>query len=307
MLIARIVIVAVASLLALVLVACSADGDAPEAATTATVPAEMPTETSAPETPSSNAQGAIDNRSLAEPARDTIFSCNASALGEALDRPWVDGEGVIDLETKPVVEGEVTWESELEIIVDADERSIMTNGLPDHETGDYPVEQDTEAFTYDPNPNGISAQDLVISVPADPVAAAEPSCLSLGPIGIALTGAVIFNALDAEVRDAVANELFDACQGHPAAGGIYHYHHHSPCFDQGASDEHSPLVGYALDGFGIYGPHDEGGALITNAELDECHGHVGPALDSVVEVYHYHTTEAFPYTLGCYRGTPRGR
>jgi hypothetical protein len=33
--------------------------------------------------------------------------------------------------------------------------------------------------------------------------------------------------------------------------------------------------------------------------LDQCNGHVGPNGD-----YHYHTTSTFPYTLGCYRGTP---
>ena len=35
--------------------------------------------------------------------------------------------------------------------------------------------------------------------------------------------------------------------------------------------------------------------------LDQCNGHVGPNGD-----YHYHTTETFPYIIGCYRGTPIG-
>lgn len=35
--------------------------------------------------------------------------------------------------------------------------------------------------------------------------------------------------------------------------------------------------------------------------LDRCNGHVGPNGD-----YHYHTTETFPYIIGCYRGTPVG-
>lgn len=32
-------------------------------------------------------------------------------------------------------------------------------------------------------------------------------------------------------------------------------------------------MGYALDGFGIFGPRSLGGKLVTNADLDECHGH----------------------------------
>ena len=35
------------------------------------------------------------------------------------------------------------------------------------------------------------------------------------------------------------------------------------------------------------------------ATLDACHGHVGPDGG-----YHYHATSGYPYTVGCYRGTP---
>ena len=41
-------------------------------------------------------------------------------------------------------------------------------------------------------------------------------------------------------------------------------------------------------------------ALCTNADLDICHGHSHGALG-----YHYHATIEYPYTIGCYRGTPR--
>ena len=61
-----------------------------------------------------------------------------------------------------------------------------------------------------------------------------------------------------------------------------------------------------LDGFPILGPRDENGREITNAELDECHGRTGPVLieGRVVVTYHYRFTLEFPYTLGCFRGTP---
>ena len=295
--------------LALFAISCANDDDdlAEPAATTvdtgatATVDTVSTATQGTPEALASTGQGAIDNRSMAAPARDTIFSCNADALGQALDRPWVDGQGVIDFDAKPVVEGDIRVESEFEVTSDADALTINTNGIPDHFIGGYPAPQGSEAFTYDPNPNAISVQDLVFVIPAEPIVAGEPGCLPFGPIAVALSGAVIFNALDAEVRDAVANEVFDTCEGHPAQGGIYHYHHYSPCWDQGEEGGHSPLVAYALDGFGIYGPRDVGGALIANDELDECHGHTGSG-PTGADVYHYHATEAFPYTLGCYRG-----
>jgi hypothetical protein len=149
----------------------------------------------------------------------------------------------------------------------------------------------------------------VYGVPVAPQRAARPSCVPAGPIGVALTGAVFFGALNPERQDAVAVEIFDRCEGHPDRWGQYHYHHDSPCFDQGRPDQHSPLVGIAFDGFGIYGPRDVDGRPVTNEALDECHGHAGPAPDAggVTTVYHYHITEEFPYILGCFTGTPTVR
>lgn len=67
----------------------------------------------------------------------------------------------------------------------------------------------------------------------------------------------------------------------------------------------SILTGYALDGFGIYGPLEDG-KTVTSDALDSCHGHVHTVLDQGVSktVYHYHVTADAPYTLGCFRGTP---
>ncbi len=118
-------------------------------------------------------------------------------------------------------------------------------------------------------------------------------------------GCLFFNALDADRRDAVANEIFDACEGHPQQQGQYHYHHNSPCFNQGDKGEHSPLLGYALDGFGLYGARGENGEILTNKALDECHGHTGSATDRLgkqINEYHYHINNEFPYTLGCFKG-----
>lgn len=102
----------------------------------------------------------------------------------------------------------------------------------------------------------------------------------------------------------MAYEIQDDCSGHPEMRGAYHYHSLTPCIED-ESEGHSDLVGYAMDGFGIYGPRGEDGETLTNADLDECHGHTheiewdGEALD----MYHYHATWEYPYTLGCYVGT----
>jgi hypothetical protein len=127
-------------------------------------------------------------------------------------------------------------------------------------------------------------------------------------IGVAVSGSAIFNALDARGRDAPAHEVQDSCDGHPERTGQYHYHNLSRCFtDTGAvSNRHSDLIGYALDGFGVYGTRGDGGRELTNADLDACHGHTGTVQwdGQIQNIYHYHFTLEYPYTLGCFTGSP---
>ena len=126
----------------------------------------------------------------------------------------------------------------------------------------------------------------------------------MGAIGVLTSGVVLYNAVDAAGRDAVAHEIQDSCGGHPDSGKVYHYHSVPPCVGDSGSG-HSSLVGYALDGFGIYGYRGQSGETLTNADLDECHGHTHEVEwdGQVVIMYHYHATYEYPYTIGCYRGT----
>ncbi len=62
------------------------------------------------------------------------------------------------------------------------------------------------------------------------------------------------------------------------------------------------IVGYALDGFGIYSNFEEG-VNVTNEDLDLCQGHKHMILQedgALVDVYHYHITDIYPYTTGCF-------
>jgi hypothetical protein len=141
-----------------------------------------------------------------------------------------------------------------------------------------------------------------------PQIAAKASCVPMGLIGVSLSGAAIFNALDARGEDAPAHEIQDKCGGHPERQGMYHYHNGSDCMVELEKTKtgHSGLVGYALDGFGIYGSTGDGGEHMSNDDLDACHGHVGEVMwdGKLVEMYHYHLTDEYPYTLGCFKGTP---
>jgi hypothetical protein len=248
-----------------------------------------------------------DGKISMAPERGSVFACQTRFAGGGAfrDGHWIKADGTWDSTAKITVDGEVTWPQRLSIRVEGSARLIESANLPNHPTGNYPVRPEDDAFQFDRNPNTIREQDLRLSLPLQAIAAAQPSCLPMGAIGVLLTGSVFFNALDAQGKDAVAHEIQDRCHGHPERSGAYHYHDLTPCLSDPGTD-HSALMGYAFDGFGIYGPRGEDGRAVTNVALDECHGHTH-SIESDgqrVSIYHYHATLEYPYTLGCFKGTP---
>lgn len=249
-----------------------------------------------------------DGHVSTQPEAGSVWSCQTSFNGGGAFKSgsWINGDGTFNLTAKPTIDGSVDWPTSFSISLQGDTRIIAGNDLPNHPTGTYPVSQADDAYAYDRNPNSIKAQTLSLSLPATPTVAAQPHCLPGGPVGVLLTGSYIFNALDAAGRDAVAHELQDNCQGHPEKTGAYHYHNLSTCVaDTPDANGNSPLVGYALDGFGIFGPL-ENGQTLTNADLDACHGRTSEIEwdGQRVNMYHYVATAEYPYTIGCFRGAP---
>lgn len=237
-----------------------------------------------------------------------IYSCQSQFRGGGAHR---DGEWILNNRWDPAkkisVEGDVRWsQATFSITADENSRVLTGNGLPTtHATGTFPIALSDPAYQYDRNPNRIQSQAVRFTLPLIPTVGASSQCLSMGPIGIALTGVVIFNGLDAGGRDAVAHEIQDKCDGHPERSGQYHYHGLSRCITETSdSSGHSGLVGYMLDGFGIYGVKGTRGRELTNADLDECHGHAHEvSWDGTQRIlYHYHMTREYPYTIGCFRG-----
>ena len=115
---------------------------------------------------------------------------------------------------------------------------------------------------------------------------------------------IYVDAVDAE------GHTVDSCAGHAAPTGSYHIHSGSginsteqrqacrlPVDTEG---EHSALVGWMFDGFGLYGRYSLDGKVPT--DLDECSGHAHE-IDGVM-TYHYHLPDRFPWTIGCFKGCP---
>lgn len=243
------------------------------------------------------------------PAVGSVYVCyDKVGMGGANAKgPWFNGDGTTwNSLSKISVQGAVSWASSFLVTMGAN-LGITGNGLPPNATGTFPIAQSDPAYQYDRNPNSIQVANIAWGLPANPVVAAQPSCTTLGAIGVLLDGVRLFNADDGAHRDAVAWEIQDACQGHPQGNGQYHHHSVTSCLStKDVAGQHSPLVGYIADGFGIYGNQGENGKPLTNADLDACHGHSHTINVNGVNLnqYHYHQTKEFPYTVGCYKGTP---
>ena len=241
--------------------------------------------------------------------RGWIYVCQASTQpgGSFQDGPWINtANDTFDITAKATVDGAVEWpQASFSEKVQGNVRQISGNDLPvGYTTGTFPIASTDDAYTYDRNPNSIAAQSLSYSLPTHPQKSGA-TCLSGGPIGVAIDGVAIFDGLDAGDRDAVAHEIQDSCGGHPQQQSMYHYHALPTCLTQSKSHK-SKLVGWALDGFPIYNGRDENGKRLTDDDLDKCHGRTSVVkLDGEkVKTYHYEATLEYPYTLGCYRGTP---
>lgn len=243
------------------------------------------------------------------PAVGMVYTCYTAVGrgGAQVKGPWFNTDGTTWNSTSKIsVQGIVNWTSSFMVTLGST-LGITGNGLPSNPTGTFPIASTDPAYAYDRNPNTIVAANIAWGLPANPTVAATPTCTGLGAVGVLLDGARLYNADDGANRDAVAWEVQDACQGHPEASGKYHHHSVSTCLSQkDVATQHSPLVGYIADGFGIYGNLGENGVSMINADLDECHGHTHAITVNGVSVvqYHYHQTKEFPYTVGCFRGKP---
>lgn len=253
-----------------------------------------------------------DGKISNEPKAGYVYSCQTSFNGGGANdvNSWIDTvNSTWDATKKVAVSGEVSWpNASYQVNLSGDTRSIVANNLPinGQTTGVYPIESSDPAYQYDRNPNEISEQSIDIGLPANPTAAGSPNCVGMGAIGILQDGVVLFNALDDGGRDAAAYETLDSCDGHPQMDDEYHHHDAPSCIvSQYTKASTSTLIGYAYDGYGIYVERDVNGDMLTNENLDECHGRTSAVQwdGKSVEMYHYVATVEYPYVVGCYHGT----
>jgi hypothetical protein len=131
---------------------------------------------------------------------------------------------------------------------------VNVTGVPDYTIGPWPG-----------NPNTPVNTDFTFKITRNPQAnTAGSTNTPLGHIGVWKNGVTLFNAKDAMSYNnqniwhqnaiVVEGPSFDECLGHPAPGGEYHHHLNPTClWDDTDGTQHGPILGYAFDGFPIYG------------------------------------------------------
>ena len=99
-------------------------------------------------------------------------------------------------------------------------------------------------------------------------------------------------------HDTYQTRQLDVCGGHAGRGDDYHYHMAPTCMiAQMANRDDNPIIGWAFDGFPIYGDTNPDGSAIGEADLDVCNGQTDATFG-----YRYHTSPDAPYIVQCLMG-----
>ncbi len=213
------------------------------------------------------------------------------------------------------------------VMLDGSDVLIESNGYPNHTS---PYWSNTTARTLDGRTTAAAATNhplfaeptstsydqmapgniddfngsYALTVPSSPSRASSSSATGLGAIGIAVSGAMIYNDQEGpNVPLANAVGSLDVNGAHTGPQS-YHYHLEPVSF----SEDDDALIGVMADGFFLYGRRDADGTYPS--DLDESGGHTGTTPHNSASEYHYHIQNELYldryYILfpGDYQGTP---
>ena len=132
---------------------------------------------------------------------------------------------------------------------------VSCSSVPAYQIGPWPG-----------NPNTPTDGNWTFRITRTPQPKAAPkTATGLGAIGVWVNGVAIYNASDARSYNNrniwhqnaifVEGPSFDGCGGHPAPNQQYHNHQNAACIYAETSAMHSPIVGFAFDGYPVYGPY----------------------------------------------------
>lgn len=155
----------------------------------------------------------------------------------------------------------------------------------------------------------VPAKDYKASIPLQPALTKTPKTRDAA-LGIAVNGVPIYDytgggemsAKDLHhhqtQHDTILTQQLDICGGHAGRGDDYHYHTKPVCMiDMMENAGDDAVIGWAFDGFPIYGDNNPDGSPIPAGKLDVCNGKPDDDFG-----YRYHTSLKSPYIVQCLMG-----
>lgn len=245
------------------------------------------------------------------------------------------------------VNNSTVFVGDLQIQVVANKCVFNTNAIPNHDFNDG-----SQAF-----PNDVSEQNNIFEITTTPSFANNVTELSLQ-----VDNAILLNGVKVDILAAgcfgvgngkvgcndmsqpwrydpmspLAGFNVDSHNAHAQPDGTYHYHGTPNAFYHAHNTgSPSPVIGFAADGFPIFGPYFDNNGTVRKAlpsyqlrngsrptdssspggvydgtfrddyeyvansgDLDECNGM------TIDGVYGYFISDSYPYVLACFKGTP---
>jgi hypothetical protein len=239
------------------------------------------------------------------------------------------------------VQRSTAFEAHVDVAVDTSVCHLTSNAIPSHDFDDASAHFATVTREI----------EHTFDIPRHPVVAAATTPLELMRYDAVLLDGVVVDLLAAgcfgvgdgrigcnvlstpwryDPMSPLASFGTDAHHAHTQPDGRYHYHG-DPLAMYGAATEVSPVIGFAADGFPVYGPYFDDGTQVRAAvsgytlrsgtrpsgpggaydgtyvddyeftdagDLDECNGM------TIDGQYGYYVTASYPWVMGCLRGTP---
>lgn len=181
-------------------------------------------------------------------------------------------------------------QSNVTVALSGDSVVIETNGLPNHTSPYWSSSNELDIEPIATTTQKMAPGDIddfngmyTLTVSANPTRATSSSSTSLGAIGIAVSGSVIYNDEEGPgvpIDSALVSLDYNGAHTGPQS---YHYHLEPIAF----SDDDSNLIGVMADGFFLYGRKcNSTGTYPT--DLDASGGHTSITQHASEGEYHYH-------------------
>jgi YHYH protein len=200
------------------------------------------------------------------------------------------------------------WGSNVKLSYSSNSFTFVSNGIPNHaRPAEYVLPKPGATVLNSSNAyvgaDPTVAQNYKFTIPLNPTKSAKRTSTSLGPIGVMISGATLFNPYEGDGKSVATLGNFtmknsngqdvgflDSCNGHPTPRmRDYHYHALPTCITQVVDKVGGPshLIGVAFDGFPIYGDRAMNGSKIEPTQLDACNGIASATPEFPKGIYHY--------------------